>query len=146
MPGLKDDEDAWKSVGETYWTVNEVIEAEAYKELDKVYSRCKADVVREVMSDRATEEDWATIQIVESGHLKYSEIPKGKEFTLAMWKICDDLYFGIHASPRVLRGSRLYFFRKVDEWSERPLTMDFFREMPSSTVGSPIQATTSRPP
>ena len=136
MPRQKGDEDAWKSVGETYWTVNEVMEAEAYKELDKVYSRCKADVVREVMSDRATEEDWAIIQIVESGHLKYSEIPKGKEFTLAMWKIGDDLYFGIHASPRVLRGSRLYFFRKMEEWAERPLTMDFFHEMPSRAIGN----------
>ena len=134
---FQSNEKAWQAVSETYWIVNWFLEMDAYAELDKAYRRCKADEVRKVLGDRATSEDWNVIQIVEDGYVKFSEVQKDKNYTLAMWQISDDIYFGIHAEQRVQKGSRSYFFRKVDDLMV-PLTMDFFRELPSRAIGNAV--------
>ena len=134
---FQDDEKAWQEVSETYWTVNWFLEMDAYAALDKAYRPCKADEVRKVLGDRATSEDWDVIQIVEDGYVKFSEVQKDKNYTLAMWQISDDIYFGIHTEQRVQKGPRSYFFRKVDDLMA-PLAMDIFREMPSRAIGNAV--------
>ena len=90
------------------------------------------------MYNKIESNEWAKIQIVEKGYIRYGALPKGKEDTLAMWRITDDICFGIRAWHYAFRWSVEYFFCKEDVATGQSLTFDFLHEMPSRAIGNAI--------
>lgn len=127
---------SYKSVNETYRTMNCLAEKEAYELLDREYRRCKEAEIRRLLSSLVDEEGWNGIQICEGKPYASEDIPKEKEHTVACWQITEEMCFGILAAQRLPKGPRKYFFRKIDKATGKPQSYDFFRELPSRAIGN----------
>ena len=128
----------WLSVNNTYKQVNASLEKEAYALLDKEYRRCDYSVVEKMMSSNTATNEWTKTQIVEKGYMQYGTLPKGKEYTLAMWRITGDICLGIRTWHYAPKWSREYFFCKEDVATGQSLTFDFLNELPSRAIGNAI--------
>lgn len=127
------------SVNDTSCALNIVSELYAYEALDQNYRRCKAAEVKGLYAD-VSDEEWADYLIVEGECVRNDELPEGKTYTMAMWKITDGIYFGIRANRREGACRREYFFLPMDVETGKPMPMYYFLDLPSRAIGNTVLA------